>query len=170
LRAIADLDPASGQIFLDGLERMETTGPHWRRAVHYVSAEPAWWTDTPRGALPVAGKAGERAERLIAALGLDSGLLDRPLSLLSTGERQRLALARALAGEPKVMLLDEPTSGLDVRAAALVEEVLRFELLSQRIVILASHDRGLVNRLAHERLILDRMPPSVPPAEARSSA
>ena len=46
LRAIADLDPAPGQVFLDGAERNEMTGPEWRALVRYCSAEPAWWTET----------------------------------------------------------------------------------------------------------------------------
>lgn len=166
MRAIADLDPAPGQIFLDGVERMEVPAPTWRRSVRYAAAEPAWWTDTPRGAFPRDPKAVERLERQLAAVGLDAVTLDRPIALLSTGERQRLALLRALADEPKALLLDEPTTGLDVKSAALVEELIRFQLLAQRIVVLASHDRGLLDRLAHERLILER--PQAVKAEAPS--
>lgn len=51
LRAIADLDPAPGQVFLNGAERNEMPGYEWRRHVRYCAAEPAWWTDTPRAAL-----------------------------------------------------------------------------------------------------------------------
>lgn len=156
LRAIADLDPAPGQIFLDGLERMEAPAPVWRRSVRYAAAEPAWWSDTPRGALPRSLQAEDRIGRQLGALGLEPSCLDRPIAQLSTGERQRLALIRSVADEPKVLLLDEPTSSLDVKAAALVEELIRFQLLAQRIVILASHDRGLVERLSNERLILER--------------
>ncbi|MGE3230250.1 MAG: ATP-binding cassette domain-containing protein, partial [Hyphomicrobium sp.] len=100
--------------------------------------------------------------RLVAAVGLGEEALDRPVSQLSTGERLRLALVRALADEPSVILLDEPTGALDVAATALVAELIRFQLLAGRSVLLASHDRGLVARLAHARLELG--PPQAPPA------
>jgi ABC-type lipoprotein export system ATPase subunit len=154
LRAIADLDPVDGQVFLDGVERHEMAAPEWRRVVRYAAAEPGWWSDTPRGSLPDDTGEDSRIRRLMASLGLDEELLDRPLSLLSTGERQRLALVRALADEPRVLLLDEPTGPLDLGATALVEELIRFQLLAGRSVLIASHDPALMSRLAHARLQL----------------
>ncbi len=156
LRAIADLDPAPGHVFLDGAERSEMSGPTWRARVRYVSAEPGWWAETARSQMP----ASDRSERVLAALGLEGSILDRPLARVSTGERQRLALARAFASEPQVLLLDEPTAALDPQSAALVEEFLRFQLLSGRSVLLVSHDAAQVDRLAHARLLLgDLQPP-----------
>ena len=155
MRAIADLDASTGHVFLDGAERNEMRAPKWRRRVRYASAEPVWWTDTAREAFDfdLPGTV-ERLERLLTAMALNGKFLDRPLSELSTGERHRLALARALIDEPRVILLDEPTSGLDPQSAALVEELIRFQLLARRSVILASHDRGQVDRLADVRLQL----------------
>jgi ABC-type multidrug transport system ATPase subunit len=89
-------------------------------------------------------------------LDLDLALLDRPIPTLSTGERQRLALVRALLDDPKVLLLDEPTGALDPQSAALVEELIRFQLLSGHCVVLVSHDRPQVERLAHARLVLSK--------------
>lgn len=163
LRAIADLDPVDGQLFLDGTERREMAPQTWRRAVRYAAAEPGWWTDTPRGTLPAAQASLPRIVRLLAALGLAEDSLDRPVSLLSTGERQRIALARALADEPKVLLLDEPTAALDKAAAALVEELIRFQLLAGRSVLIASHDGGLIGRLVHARLQLAPPAPAAKP-------
>ena len=154
LRAIADLDPAPGQVFLDGAERHEMPAPKWRRYVRYCAAEPAWWTDTPREAF--ADAASERLARLLHSLGLDSAVLDRATSALSTGERQRLALARALLDEPPLLLLDEPTAALDAQSAALVEELVKYQTLSGRSVLLVSHDRGQIERLAHARLLLSK--------------
>jgi ABC-type iron transport system FetAB ATPase subunit len=150
LRAIADLDPAGGYIFLEGLERRELAGPAWRRRVRYASAEPAWWEATARGHFLATAK----LDRLMSALALDPALLDRPIAELSTGERQRFGLIRALADEPSVLLLDEPTAALDAAATALAEELIKFQLLAGRAVILVSQDAAQIERLAHGRLQL----------------
>lgn len=163
LRAIADLDPVPGYVHLDGVERGEMTGPAWRRQVRFASAEPAWWATTGREHFPPNAK----IERLLLALGLDIAHLDRPLADLSTGERQRLGLVRALADEPRVLLLDEPTSALDPTSAAMAEELIRFQLLAGRIVLLVSHDAAQIERLAHARLQLaDSKAPHAPRGEA----
>ncbi len=154
LRAIADLDPSSGYVFLDGAERREMAAPEWRRRVRYVAAEPGWWAATAREHFSASG----RIERLVGGLGLTEAHLDRPVADLSTGERQRLALVRALADEARVLLLDEPTAALDQQSAALVEELIRFECLSGKSVVLVSHNAAEVDRLAHARLQL--APPS----------
>lgn len=168
LRAIADLDPVSGHVFLDGAEKSEMSADLWRKRVRYVAAEPAWWTDTPRGCLQDGPLAATRMPRLLHALGIGAAKLDQPVASLSTGEKARLALARALVDEPKVLLLDEPTAALDPATAALVEELIKFQTLSGRSVILVSHDRGQIERLAHARLLLGkrRGPDSVRGARA----
>jgi ABC-type multidrug transport system ATPase subunit len=150
LRAIADLDAAAGYVYLEGVERRELSAPEWRRRVRYASAEPAWWGANAREHFPVTVK----LDRLLSAVGLESAVLDRPLSQLSTGERQRLGLVRAIADDPRVLMLDEPTSALDAQAAALAEELIKFQVLVGRIVILVSHDAQQVKRLAHARLVL----------------
>lgn len=154
LRALADLEPADGRVTLDGVERMEMPGNEWRRRVRYCAAEPAWWGDTPRDC--ISGINPARTERLLRALDLDPAILDRPVAVLSTGERQRLALVRALLDEPSVLLLDEPTGSLDPQSVALVEELIRFQLLSGRCVVLTSHDAAQIGRLAHARLLLSK--------------
>lgn len=164
LRAIADLDPAPGQVFLDGGERHEFKAQAWRKAVRFCAAEPAWWTDTPRTGF-VLPRADSKLPRLLERLGLSEAHLDRSIHVLSTGERQRLALARALMDEPRALLLDEPTAALDSASAALVEEHLKYLLLSGRCILLASHDQGLITRLADARLQLARSPSIVGTAE-----
>ncbi len=153
-RALADLEPAGGHIFVNGAERMELPAPDWRRQVRYLSSEPGWWTDTAREALPKDKKSEDAVLRLMASLNLELQLLDKPISVLSTGERQRLALIRALIDTPPVLVLDEPTSALDPRNTALVEEVLRYQLINGRSILLISHDRDQVARLADLRLQL----------------
>ncbi len=153
LRAIADLDDVDGYVTLDGAERREMSGPQWRRQVRYFAAEPGWWAATARDHFPSDSDPG-KLERLLHALGLDLSLLDRPIGQLSTGERLRMALARGLIDEPRVLLLDEPTAALDAQTAALVHELIRFQLLAGRIVLLVSHDPAEIERLAHQRLQL----------------
>jgi UDP-glucose/iron transport system ATP-binding protein len=150
LRAIADLDAADGFVYLEGAERREVPAPEWRHRVRYASAEPAWWGARAREHFPAAAK----LDRLILAVGLEPKLLDRPISELSTGERQRLGLVRAIVDEPRVLLLDEPTSALDAQAAALAEELIRSQMQAGRMVILVSHNPPQVVRLAHTRLVL----------------
>jgi ABC-type sulfate/molybdate transport systems ATPase subunit len=157
LRAIADLDPAEGYVFLEGMERHEIAGPQWRRRVRFATAEPTWWKPTVRGHFSLAAK----LDRVLSALALDPALLDRPIEELSTGERQRFALVRAIADEPSVLLLDEPTSALDTQVTALAEELIKFQMLAGRTVILVSHDAAQIGRLAHARLLLAA--PSVTP-------
>jgi ABC-type iron transport system FetAB ATPase subunit len=164
LRAIADLDPAGGHVFLNGAERREMSGPDWRKRVRFCSAEPQWWTDTARQAFPSDKTATERLPRLLLALGLATALLERPLSSLSTGERQRLAIIRSLIDEPAVLLLDEPVAALDLQSAALVAELLRFQMLAGRSVIITAHGDSPVLRLAHTRLQLARPAAPVPAA------
>lgn len=157
LRAIADLDPAPGHIFLNGAERNEIPGHEWRRRVRYASAEPVWWTETPRTAFVSTHKAAdERLARLLAALALSPKILDQSIAGLSTGERQRLALIRALFDEPQVLLLDEPASALDGEATALAAELIRFQILAGRSVIVTAHEQSAISKLAHIKLQLGR--------------
>ncbi len=152
LRAIADLDSAPGKVVTDGIERGEVPAPAWRKRVRYCAAEPQWWSDTPRGSIP-AGYAA-RVENLLAALRLTEEMLDRPVSQLSTGERQRLALVRAMIDDPQVLLLDEPTGALDPASTALVEKLIESQLVAGKVVLLVSHDAHQVDRLANARIAL----------------
>ena len=153
LRAIADLDPAEGYVAISGVERREMPATAWRRQVRYCTSEPGWWAPTARAHVTDPA-AATRFVRLAAQLDIADRKLDQPVVELSTGERQRLALARAMADEPKVLLLDEPTGALDPASGALVEEIVRFHVLAGRIALLVSHNAGEVDRLADARLEL----------------
>jgi ABC-type iron transport system FetAB ATPase subunit len=150
LRAIADLDPSHGFVALDGRRREEMPAPEWRRQVTYMAAEPAWWAETPGEHFADADKAA----RLLPALGLEAAAMGALVANLSTGERQRLALARVLALAPPVMLLDEPTSALDAEAARAVEAVLRERLRSGATILVVTHDEDQIRRLGGRRLRL----------------
>ncbi|MFV0294616.1 MAG: ATP-binding cassette domain-containing protein [Hyphomicrobiaceae bacterium] len=83
-------------------------------------------------------------------------LAGQPARSLSGGEQQRLALARALALEPKVLLLDEPTASLDPHSAAIIEDILLGEQRAGTKVVLVTHDIGQARRLADDVVFLNR--------------
>ena len=74
------------------------------------------------------------------------GLADRLPTQLSGGEQQRVALGRAIAAQPDLILADEPTANLDDVSAARVGELLRAQLEAGRTVIVATHDSRLIRR------------------------
>jgi tungstate transport system ATP-binding protein len=88
-----------------------------------------------------------RANELLSLVDLE-GMGDRPARRLSGGEQQRLALARALAREPRVLFLDEPTASLDPAATRAIEELVRSVSASGVKVVMATHDLGEARRLA----------------------
>ncbi|HZR69058.1 MAG TPA: ATP-binding cassette domain-containing protein [Burkholderiales bacterium] len=110
-------------------------------------------------ALNVAGvPADERHRRAWSALervGL-AALAARPARVLSGGEQQRLALARAWALVPEVLFLDEPTASLDPTAAREVESIIAAIHAAGTKIIMTTHNLGQARRLGDEILFLDR--------------
>ena len=90
------------------------------------------------------------AVRLLSRLGISDPLLHRPVTELSVGQQQRVAAARALIGEPEILIADEPTSSLD---ADLREEFIRllFEACRRKptTLIFVSHDKSLASLFDH---------------------
>ena len=151
LRAVADLDPSEGSVTLDGRDRATMGGPEWRRLVGYVPAEPGWWADTVgehfgewAAAAPLLGELG---------LGVETGAW--PVARLSTGERLRLALVRALLVRPRVLLLDEPTAALDPGSAAAVETLIEARISAGLAVVWVTHDPAQAGRVARRLLVVE---------------
>lgn len=152
LRMLCDLDPNTGDILLDGAPRAGMSAPAWRAQVVYQPAEPAWW-------LPTAGahvKPGQipRVQELLPQLNLSPALLEQDVSRLSTGERQRMALIRSLACQPKVLLLDEPTAALDPEAVAATETLLHKEVRGGLSLILVTHSTTQAQALGSRRMTM----------------
>jgi phosphate-transporting ATPase len=150
LRAIADLDPNEGLVCLNGRDRLTIAGPEWRRLVGYVPAEPGWWADT----------VGEHFNEWAAALasvkdlGFPAEAKAWPITRLSTGERLRLALIRAVMVQPKVLLLDEPTAALDAASVAAVESLIATHVRAGLAVLWVTHDAEQAKRIARRLLVV----------------
>jgi len=149
LRAITDLEPHDGEVYLGNVKSTDISGPQWRKKVGMLPAESQWWCDT----------VGEHFQRFnegwLEMLGLDRTVMRWPVSRLSSGERQRLALLRLLSNQPEVLLLDEPTANLDPASGKRVEELLcNYSDLKETPVIWISHDTRQIQRMATRHFVL----------------
>lgn len=153
---IADLDPNEGEASLDGVSRASLPAHDWRRRVPYVAAESGWWARDVGEHFPPDQL--EKARTLATRLGVADAPFAGPVDRLSTGERQRLALVRALILDSPVLLLDEPTGPLDPVSVEKVEALLRERMAAGAILILVSHDPAQGARLGARRLkMVDRV-------------
>lgn len=145
-RALADLIPHDGQVTLNDKTQTDICPEHWRRQVMYFSAETGWWKETADAhfeTLPT--------HEQLDAVGLSQQQLKQPISQLSSGEKQRLALLRGLSYQPIVLLLDEITANLDKVATLKVEAVVKDYCQTHSAAMLwISHDEAQKNRLADE--------------------
>ncbi len=164
LRLLALLvPPTRGRLFFQGTEVSQIADPvAVRRHLGMVSQQP--WLF--RGRVSANLEAGLRfrgvrrrerqamVQRVAREFGLEP-FLGRTVQELSGGERQKVALARAMAVDPAVLLLDEPTAHLDVQATAEFEQLLRrSQQRSSLTILLVTHDLEQAMRLADEVLVL----------------
>jgi putative ABC transport system ATP-binding protein len=102
-------------------------------------------------ALAAGASVRDEAVRLLSHLGIDSGLLERPVTELSVGQQQRVAAARALLGRPEIVVADEPTSALDADLQAAFLRLLLQECSAAGATLLfVSHDRRLAGEFTRE--------------------
>ncbi len=94
-----------------------------------------------------------RIERVLDRTGLSHGA-DRSARVLSVGEQQRLALARAWALDPEVLFLDEPTANLDPGATGAVEGIIEEIHCAGTKIVMATHDLAQARRIAEEVIFL----------------
>ncbi len=152
LRAVADLDPNTGTVLLGALDREAMPAPQWRQRVSYVPTEPGWWANSVGEHFPDWSVASPLVEALGLPVDCDSWTVQR----LSTGERQRLGLIRALVQEPDILLLDEPTSGLDTEATDAVE-IMIAEIRRDRGTgaVWVTHDGAQAERVATRQMTIE---------------
>lgn len=175
--------PDAGQVTLDERPLRDLPSRERARRIAYLpqNAEIAWAVDGRTfiglGRTPWVGAWGLTAEdraavdRAVAVTGVD-GFADRVVSTLSGGERARVLIARALAGDPQWLLADEPLAGLD--PGHVLDACDLFRRLADdegRGVILTLHDLDAALRVADRVIVLaeGRVLADAPPREALSS-
>jgi ATP-binding cassette subfamily C protein len=164
--------PRSGEVLIDGVALAGERLAAWREAVSYVSQDPFLFHDTIRRNLLWARPEAEDEElwRALEAAGaanlvrrlpekLDTLVGERG-TLVSGGERQRIALARALLRHPRLLLLDEATNAIDVAGEHMILERLRAEPNRPTILIIAHREASLAEceriiELREGRLVRD---------------
>jgi cell division transport system ATP-binding protein len=166
LKLIALIDrPTSGQVIVDGQNTRRVSRrriPRYRRQIGMVFQDHKLLYDRPvfdNVALPlvIAGMSHRDAGRRVRAALDQVGLLDKERRLpetLSTGEQQRVGIARAIVSRPKLLIADEPTGNLDPDLSLEVMRIFRrFNEVGVTILI-ASHDLALIDQLGCRRIAL----------------
>ena len=158
LRVLANLiEPTKGRVTWAGSAPDRARAPQ----IGFVFQRPIMLRRSVRAnlafALATAGVARNNrthcADKLLAVAGL-SGLDNTPARVLSAGEQQQLAIVRALATNPDILLLDEPTAALDPTATLSVERLITQIRRRDRRLILVTHDAAQARRLSDEVLFL----------------
>ena len=156
------LAATSGEVVIGGYDIFQDAAQA-KRLIGYLPEQPPLYLDrTPKEYLRFVARAKGIAEKNISAE-LDrvmtvTGTLDvadRLMKNLSKGYRQRVGIAQALLGEPKVIILDEPTVGLDPLQIIEIRQLIR-DLGERHTVILSSHILSEVQTLCQQVLILSR--------------
>lgn len=143
LRAVADLEPHEGRTRLGEHEQAAMPAHEWRRAVMLVPAESQWWHEQ------VGAHFARPMPDALAELGFEAGVENWPVMRLSSGEKQRLALVRALSTAPRALLLDEPTANLDDDSAERVEGWLTRLIRERHMPTLwVAHSMAQIERVA----------------------
>ena len=153
-----------------GLERISSGTRNWTAPQRDVSHRQAFVFQTPimmrrsvveciAYPLRLAGQSRRQAREAAAIAAKDAGLgdiLDVPAPFISGGEKQKLAVARALIQDPDILFLDEPCASLDGQATRQIEETLLAAAARGLRIIMSTHDLGQARRLSNEIVFLAR--------------
>ena len=154
------LSATSGQVLIDGHDIFEEPEEAKRQIGYLPEQPPLYMSESPREYLRFVGEAkglrGAELESQIDAVIRQTGIQDvahRRISALSKGYKQRVGIAQALMGNPKVIILDEPTVGLDPLQIIEIRDLIR-ELGKSHTVIFSSHILSEVQTICDEILMI----------------
>jgi osmoprotectant transport system ATP-binding protein len=145
------IEPTAGKIYIDGKDTSQTDPVALRRTIGYVIQQiglfPNMTVEENVCVVPKllgwsADKARQRASELLASINLDPALfMKRYPKELSGGQQQRVGVARALAGDPPVLLMDEPFGAIDpINREVIQDEFLKMHRRFRKTVMFVSHD------------------------------
>ena len=155
LHAIAGIGSPEGRVRIDGIDPGRLGPPGRQRLLTYLPASrDVKWPLIVRDLIRLGG--GDDIETVLVDLELEP-FAGRRVDQLSTGERARVLLARALAPRPKLLLLDEPVANLDpLWQVKLMERLRSLTRQPGRAVLMASHDLDLAGRFADRLIVMDK--------------
>ena len=158
--------PTKGKIFVDGVDTRKLNLSFLRKIIAYVPQEVILFDDTVKNNIRYGKPNASNAEIIAAtkAANADKFIESFPKKYnqvvgergikLSTGQKQRIAIARALIRDPKILILDEATSSLDVQSEKLVQEALE-ELIKNRTTFIVAHRLSTIKK-ADKILVLEK--------------
>lgn len=163
------VEPQRGEVLIDGVEQRQIVPAWWRQQVCYLPQDPTLINASLKENLTTLNPdiTDEELNIILDQAGLRSFVSESPDGFhmridengksLSTGIRRRIALARALTSQSKVIVFDEPTEGLDEEGCQKVYDVLNKFLEEKRTIVISSNDPR-ITRAAHIKLDLNRKP------------
>lgn len=148
--AVGLVRPTRGRVLVDGLD--VARGPDARAGLGYLPQRVSYpegvsAREAMRFYARLRSASVDDVERYLERMGLDDAA-DRPIDGFSGGMRQRLGIAIALLGRPRVLLLDEPSAALDPTGALLIRDLIGDIAAEDTTILLSSHDLAEVSALA----------------------
>ena len=160
------IEPDDGRVMLGGAEAHDLPAHEWRRRMGFVIQSAGLFPHrtiaqniavTPRLLGWDGTRIAKKADALLEMVGMSPGeFADRLPAGLSGGQRQRVGLARALAGDPELLLMDEPFAALDpLTKDGLIEDIVALRAKLGFAIVMVTHDFSEALRLADRIAVMD---------------